>query len=120
MLPVNRFPPTSYHEFPVLMNGYKHVAAQMAAAWSIDEGADAGDQYSHILKEDNDGLVSALQDLLGSSESEVHEKSGVANPFGSSAGDFPWEAVANAKTGLEEFVRAHCDGLRTDETGTEE
>ena len=33
-------------EFPALVNGYKHVAAQMTTAWFVDEnGADACDQY---------------------------------------------------------------------------
>ena len=108
-------------EFPVLMNGYKHVAAQMAAAWFVDEnGADACDQYSHILPEDNAALVSALEALLGSNAPEVHEKASATNPFGSSSGRFPWEEVSAAKTGLESFVRTHCDGLRTDEIDKEE
>lgn len=108
-------------EFPVLMNGYKHVAAQMAAAWFVDEnGADVCDQYSHILPEDNAALVSALEALLGSNAPEVHEKASATNPFGSSSGRFPWEEVSAAKTGLEAFVRTHCDGLRTGEIDKEE
>ena len=41
-------------EFPVLVNGYTHVAAQTAAALFVDEaGVGSCDQYSHILPEDN-------------------------------------------------------------------
>jgi hypothetical protein len=90
-------------------------------AWFVDEnGADACDQYSHILPEDNAALVSALEALLGSNAPEVHEKASATNPFGSSSGRFPWEEVSAAKTGLEAFVRTHCDGLRTGEIDKEE
>ena len=44
-------------EFPVLMNGCKHIAAQTAAALFVDEaGVGSCDQYSHILPEDNASL----------------------------------------------------------------
>ena len=108
-------------EFSVLSNGFKHVDAQMVSAWGAETFGDDPDQYSHVKKEDLDGMVRKLEQLLGSTAAEVQQKASMNNPFGPTAGAAPWDVVENVgKHGLDDFIRTHVDGLQTDEINEDE
>lgn len=100
-------------DLATMMNGFNHVDIRMAQSWGVEHPDDAPSQYSHVLPADVAGLVKQLEELLGKDRQEVAAKSRIANPFGS--GPMPWNKVDQAKVGLDDFIRQHLDGLRTDE-----
>ena len=100
--------------FAVMLNGFKHVDTRLTQSWGVEHPDVRPTQYTHLRQGDIDGVVGQLEELLGKDRQDVLLKARVRNPFGS--GSMPWTLVERATSdGLDDFIRQHLDGLRTDE-----